>query len=86
MGKKSRKKRERKAAKATLDSQRWPEDFESLFRQGAPDPEIGVEFQKRVEQTRQVFLRYKRTDIALALCASDLWPAKSSICSRGRFC
>lgn len=75
MGKKSREKRERKAAKATLDSQLWPEDFESLFRQSAPDPEIGGEFQKRVEQTRQVFLRYKRTDTALALCASDLWPA-----------
>lgn len=75
MGKKSREKRERRAAKASMGPQLWPEGFESLFGRGKSDSEIDGKFQKSLEQTRQLFLRYRRTDTALALCASDLWPA-----------
>lgn len=75
MGKKSREKRERKAAKMGMDPQLWPQDFSSFLRRNVRDSKIESNFQKSVERTLGVLQRYKRIDVAVALSASDLWPA-----------
>lgn len=75
MGKKSREKRERKAAKLGMDPQTWPPGLDSLSRRGAHDSQLESKFQQRIEQTGSVLRRYKRVDAALALSVSDLWPA-----------
>lgn len=75
MGKKSREKRERKAAKMSMDPQGWSQDLSSLFRRDARDSELESKFQNRIERTLAVFQRYRRIDTALALSVSDLWPA-----------
>ncbi|SNB62706.1 hypothetical protein SAMN02745900_00979 [Pseudomonas sp. URIL14HWK12:I8] len=78
MGKKSREKRERKAAKMDLAPHAWLQGFESLFGQRAPDSQFDSKFQRSIEQTSGVLRQYKRVDVALALSISDLWPANAS--------
>ncbi|AVJ25011.1 hypothetical protein CQ006_05800 [Pseudomonas cedrina] len=72
MGKKSREKRERKAAKATLDSQLWPEDFESLFRQARL-------IQRSVENFRNVLNRLARF-FCVTNARIQRWPCAHLIC------
>lgn len=78
MGKKSREKRERKAAKMDVGPHAMLQGFESLFRQRARDSQYDSKFNKSIEQLSGVLRRYKRVDAALALSISDLWPANVS--------
>lgn len=75
MGRKSREKRERRAAKMSMDPQLSAKIFESLFRRNDRDSELESEFQKHIEQMQVVLQQYNRIDAALALSVSDLWPA-----------
>lgn len=75
MGKKSREKRERKAAKLGRDPQTRSPSIDFFSRRRAPDSQIESKFQRCIEQTTSVLRRYKRIDAALALSISDLWPA-----------
>ena len=75
MGKKSREKRERKAAKLGRDPQTRSPSIDFFSRRRAPDSQIESKFQRCIEQTTSVLRRYKCIDAALALSISDLWPA-----------
>jgi hypothetical protein len=71
MGKKSRKKRERKIVANMAN----PAAFLQAFL-GSAGLQVGSgkAFHEGLDAVRNLFRRYRRLDIALALCISDLWP------------
>jgi len=72
MGKKSRAKRERKLRANMADPAAFLQSFlGSTALQGGS----GKAFHEGLDAIRNLFRRYRRLDIALALCISDLWPA-----------
>lgn len=83
MGKKSREKRERRAAvpgqpdaraKAPTAGARLLE-IEAFRQRAEQDQAFERAFEAKVIATREVLQRYRRMDVARALCISDLWPA-----------
>ena len=75
MGRKSREKRERRAARKKVDKGNLLRDIPPAFRhQALGGGKFEDEFQKHVVQTRSVLQRYRCLDAAVALSVSDLWP------------
>lgn len=82
MGKKSRKKRERRAAvpgqgeptKASVGGARLL-DIEAFRQRAERDHAFERDFEAKVTTVREVLQRYRRMDVARALCICDLWPA-----------
>lgn len=77
MGKKSRKKRERRIARMKADPTAMMNQILESYRQGADTKDQGNPFQEHVDATRKVLRKYKRLDAAIALGVSELWPANA---------
>lgn len=75
MGKKSRKKRERRIAKGSSDPGFLLRELRAFEQRAAHKADINKTFKEQLEATRNVFRRYRPIDAAIALNVSDLWPA-----------
>lgn len=74
MGKKSRKKRDRRIAHVTTDQALLLRKFREVEGRRA---EVAKTFHERLTATRVLFRQYKRIDAAIALSVSELWPANA---------
>lgn len=77
MGKKSRKKRDRRIARVSADQGLLLHKFREYAGRSAYGAEVAKAFHERLEATRLLFRKYKRIDVAIALSVSDLWPANT---------
>jgi len=73
MGRKSRLKRERRLAKEQSGTNDFLAEMFAYQEQQNARSNFDNSFQKRVEAIRDLFKRYSRLDIAIALNVSDLW-------------
>lgn len=77
MGKKSRKKRERRLARLGTDYGSPLREMFGLHGQIADEKDQENQFQKCLEATRALLLKYESLDAAIALSVSELWPANT---------
>lgn len=77
MGKKSRKKRERRLAQMEFDPSLLLHEMFGLQGRMAGEMDQEKMFRERLEATRTLFRQYKRLDAAIALSISELWPANT---------
>ncbi|EOX6952456.1 MAG: hypothetical protein E7H78_28620 [Klebsiella michiganensis] len=77
MGRKSREKQERKLARQEADYNYFLRNMSGLSGLMTDGVDQESYFSKRLEATRELFRRYKRLDVAVALCASELWLANT---------
>lgn len=77
MGKKSRKKRERRIARMRSDPKVLLDEMLESHRQRSDAADKGNPFQENLEATRTVLRKYKPLDAAIALGVSELWPANA---------
>lgn len=77
MGKKSRKKRERRIARMRADPSTLLNEILKSHRQEADTRDQVNPFQEHLEATRRVLRNYERLDAAIALGVSELWPANA---------
>ncbi len=75
MGKQSRGKRQRKKGKTAAAPTLLLQDTLMFQEQSAQITNADKKFQEQLQTTRDVLRRYRRVDVAVALCVSDLWPA-----------
>jgi len=77
VGKKSRKKRERRLAREEADYGARLRKMIELSGQAAEERGKEDSFQKSLEATRELLLKYEVLDAAIALSVSELWPANA---------
>ncbi|WP_417546019.1 hypothetical protein [Marinobacter sp.] len=77
MGKKSRKKRERRIARMRADPSALLNEMLKSHRQEADTRDQVNPFQEHLEATRRVLRKYEGLDAAIALGVSELWPANA---------
>jgi len=77
MGKKSREKRERRTARADADPGYLLREMLEYHEQFTNDAGRGDLFNERLDATRALLRQYGRTDAAIALSVSELWPANT---------
>ena len=77
MGRKSREKQERKLARQEADYNYFLRNMSGLSGLMTDGVDQESYFSKRLEATRELFRRYKRLDVAVALSASELWLANT---------
>lgn len=77
MGKKSRQKRERRIARETANPGFLLHEVHAFQGRATREAEVEKVFREHLEATRDVLRRYRRTDAAIALSVSDLWPANA---------
>lgn len=77
MGKKSRKKRERRLARMEADPGILLREMFGFHGRMAGEMDQEKLFHERLEATRALFRQYKRLDAAIALGVSELWPANT---------
>lgn len=77
MGKKSRKKRERRLARMEADSGFLMREMHRFHGRAAYEEDQGNPFHKRLDATRALLRKYRRLDAAIALSVSELWPANT---------
>jgi len=77
MGKKSRKKLERRLARMAADPSDLLRGMLNFHERTSSEAGKTGSFQKRLEATRDLLCQYDRVDLAIALCTSELWPANT---------
>lgn len=77
MGRKSREKRERRLSKIKYGS--TPAKPQNIKLSGWAEDSTDHEkrFQAQIDKIRALFRQYRRPDVALSLCVSELWPANT---------
>ena len=74
MGKKSRKKLERRLARMAADPSNLLRGMFAFHEQAHSEADKADPFHKSLEDTRDLLCQYNRVDLAIALCTSELWP------------
>lgn len=77
MGKKSREKKERRLSRLVDENNLFLRDIPKLYGMIAGEMDNGRSFNQCLEDTRELFLKYKLLDVAIALSTSENWPANT---------
>lgn len=77
MGKKSREKKERRLSRLVDENHLFLRDIPKLYGMIAGEMDNGRSFNQCLEDTRELFLKYKLLDVAIALSTSENWPANT---------
>jgi len=77
VGKKSREKKERRLSRLVDENHLFLRDIPKLYGMIAGEMDNGRSFNQCLEDTRELFLKYKLLDVAIALSTSENWLANT---------